>query len=131
MSAPSAITALATSASFEDPVLQSVYRCLAWLAAGDTEALEAFCRQQVLSAGLTPVGHLFHGFEEGGGVTGVVVLAESHLSVHTWPETGYVTLDVYVCNYSADNRAKAQALFDGIVAAFGPHKQTVHCIERG
>ncbi|HCE29815.1 MAG TPA: adenosylmethionine decarboxylase [Comamonadaceae bacterium] len=97
----------------------------------DAAALEAFCRQQVLSAGLTPVGHLFHGFEEGGGVTGVVVLAESHLSVHTWPETGYVTLDVYVCNYSADNRAKAQALFDGIVAAFGPHKQTVHCIERG
>lgn len=97
----------------------------------DGQALQAFCHQQVIDAGLTPVGHLFHGFEEGGGVTGVVVLAESHLSVHTWPETGYVTLDVYVCNYSADNRAKAQSLFDGIVAAFDPQRQEVHCIERG
>jgi ABC-type multidrug transport system ATPase subunit len=44
MSPPSAITALATSASFEDPVLQLVYRHLAWLAGGEGEALEAFCR---------------------------------------------------------------------------------------
>jgi S-adenosylmethionine decarboxylase len=97
----------------------------------DAPALAAFCLQQVTAAGLTPVGQLFHGFEDGGGVTGVVVLAESHLSVHTWPECSYVTLDVYVCNYSADNRAKAQTLFDGIVAAFGPQQQTAHCIERG
>jgi len=97
----------------------------------DATALGAFCQQQVTAAGLTPVGTLFHGFEEGGGVTGVVVLAESHLSIHTWPETGYVTLDVYVCNYSADNRAKAQALFDGIVAAFHPRERQVQRIERG
>lgn len=97
----------------------------------DAQALQTFCHQQVIDAGLTPVGQLFHGFEQGGGVTGVVVLAESHLSVHTWPETGYVTLDVYVCNYSADNRAKAQSLFDGIVAAFDPQQQAVHRIERG
>ena len=97
----------------------------------DAQALQVFCHQQVIDAGLTPVGQLFHGFEQGGGVTGVVVLAESHLSVHTWPETGYVTLDVYVCNYSADNRAKAQVLFDGIVAVFAPQQQAVHCIERG
>ena len=97
----------------------------------DATALGAFCLQQVTAAGLTPAGRLFHGFEEGGGVTGVVVLAESHLSIHTWPETGYVTLDVYVCNYSADNRAKAQALFDGIVAAFNPQEQQVHRIKRG
>ena len=97
----------------------------------DATHLQAFCQRAVADAGLTAVGALFHSFGEGAGVTGVVVLAESHLSVHTWPEDGYVTLDVYVCNYSADNRAKAQALFNGIVAAFAPQEQQVHRIERG
>ena len=31
------------------------------------------------------------------GVSGVVVLAESHISIHTWPETGYVALDIFMC----------------------------------
>ncbi len=62
----------------------------------DAAHLESFCRERVAAAGLTTVGSLFHSFGEGGGVTGVVVLAESHLSIHTWPEAGYVTLDVYV-----------------------------------
>ena len=98
-------------------------------------AVAQLCRTHTEAAGLTVVGEKWFSFpapdEQPGGVTGTLLLAESHLAVHTWPELGHVTLDVYVCNYSADNRAKAQALFDGIVAAFGPHKQTVHCIERG
>jgi S-adenosylmethionine decarboxylase len=76
------------------------------------------------------VGSLFHSYGEGGGVTGVVVLAESHLSIHTWPESGYVTLDVYVCNYSTDNRPKAQKLFDDIQAAFNPADPHLHRVER-
>jgi S-adenosylmethionine decarboxylase len=59
--------------------------------------------------GLSAVGELFHRFDGGGGVTGVVLLAESHLAVHTWPELGAVTLDVYVCNFSGDNSARADA----------------------
>ena len=82
------------------------------------------------AAELTAVGSLFHSFGEGGGVTGVVVLAESHLSIHTWPEAGYVTLDVYVCNYSTDNRPKAQQLFDDIQAAFSPADPHLHRVER-
>ena len=35
-----------------------------------------------------------------GGVTGVVLLAESHVAIHTWPELGNVTLDIYVCNFN-------------------------------
>ena len=101
----------------------------AWMR--DAQALEALCRAEVAAAGLTPVGCLFHAFAQGGGVTGVVVLAESHLCVHTWPEEAYVTLDVYVCNYSADNRTKAQALFDALVAVFAPQQQQVHGVERG
>ena len=96
----------------------------------DADYLEQFCKARVAAADLTSVGSLFHSFGEGGGVTGVVVLAESHLSIHTWPESGYVTLDVYVCNYSTDNRPKAQKLFDDIQAAFNPADPHLHRVER-
>lgn len=96
----------------------------------DAAYLEAFCKARVAAAGLTSVGSLFHSFGEGGGVTGVVVLAESHLSIHTWPELGYVTLDVYVCNYSTNNRPKAQKLFQDIQAAFNPSEPHLHRVER-
>ena len=78
-------------------------------------ALRALCLGAVAQAGLTPVGELFHSFGDGG-ITGVVLLAESHLAVHTWPELGAVTLDVYVCNFGADNSAKAEALMQALLA---------------
>ena len=53
-------------------------------------------------------------------VTGTVVLAESHFALHTWPEIRGVTLDVYVCNFSADNSALAHGLFAETIAAFTP-----------
>ena len=83
-------------------------------------ALRALCIAAVQRAGLTPVGELFHVFPPPGGVTGVVLLAESHLAVHTWPERGAVTLDAYVCNVSADNSAAAEQLVDALIAAFAP-----------
>lgn len=96
----------------------------------DASHLEDFCKQQVAASGLTTVGSLFHSFGEGGGVTGVVVLAESHLSIHTWPESGYVTLDVYVCNYTENNRPKAQKLFNALQSAFNPAEPRLHRIDR-
>ena len=56
------------------------------------------------NVGLTEVGKFFHQFDGEGGVTGMIVLAESHMSLHTWPEKKYVTLDVYVCSFTQDNR---------------------------
>ena len=96
----------------------------------DAAHLESFCRERVAAAGLTTVGSLFHSFGEGGGVTGVVVLAESHLSIHTWPEAGYVTLDVYVCSYSQDNSGKAEALFRQLKDAFNPAEPHLHRVVR-
>jgi S-adenosylmethionine decarboxylase len=43
----------------------------------------------------------FHRFEPQG-VSGVVVLAESHISIHTWPETGYAAMDFYTCGEHTD-----------------------------
>jgi spermidine synthase len=55
-------------------------------------------------------------------VTGTVLLAESHLAIHTWPETGSVTIDVYVCNFSADNSGKARRLMEGVIEALRPKR---------
>ena len=96
----------------------------------DAAKLEAFCKQAVADAGLTTVGSLFHSFGEGEGVTGAVVLAESHLALHTWPEDDYVTLDVYVCSYSCDNSAKAEALFAALQQAFQPADPHLHRVVR-
>jgi S-adenosylmethionine decarboxylase proenzyme len=59
--------------------------------------LEAACRQAAIDGGLTVIDANFHKFAPQG-VTGVVVLAESHLSIHTWPETNYAAVDVFACN---------------------------------
>ena len=60
----------------------------------------------------------------------MVVLAESHLSIHTWPEKRFVTLDVFVCNLNCDNRAKARQLFATLVALFQPAQQRCYEVER-
>jgi S-adenosylmethionine decarboxylase len=98
----------------------------------DAAALRRLCLEAVAQAGLAPVGELFHRFTEGGsGITGVVLLAESHIAVHTWPELAAVTLDVYVCNFGADNSAKAQRLLAALQAAFAPRHAELHCLQRG
>lgn len=98
----------------------------------DTAALRRGCVQAVLDSGLQPVAELFHAFSpEGSGITGVVLLAESHLAVHTWPERDAVTLDVYVCNLGADNSDKARALMARLEAVFAPARVERHQIERG
>lgn len=89
----------------------------------DPAALARLCSEAVASSGLSGVADLFHRFgpaDGQSGITGVVLLAESHVAVHTWPELGGVTLDVYVCNYGADNSAKAEALMSALIAAFAP-----------
>jgi S-adenosylmethionine decarboxylase proenzyme len=85
---------------------------------GDPEALRALCLHAVAASGLHAVGELFHRFPAPGGVTGVVLLAESHLAVHTWPELAAVTLDVYVCNLLGDNGPAAEALLAALLPAF-------------
>jgi S-adenosylmethionine decarboxylase proenzyme len=94
-------------------------------------ALRALCLAAVAACGLRAVGELFHRFPAPGGVTGVVLLAESHLAVHTWPELGAVTLDVYVCNVQADNGPAAQALLDALVPAFAPQRVERQRVQRG
>lgn len=97
----------------------------------EPQALRLACLAAVAAAALQPVGELFHRFPAPGGVTGVVLLAESHLAVHTWPELQAVTLDVYVCNLQADNSARAEALLQALRQAFAPSAAHVQRLQRG
>jgi len=60
-----------------------------------------------------------------------VLLAESHLAVHTWPEEGAVTLDVFVCNRRSDNRERAGRLLAALERCFDAARCEHHAIERG
>lgn len=62
----------------------------------DTERIRAEMLDAANAVGATVVGEVFHRFSPQG-VSGSVVIAESHLSIHTWPETGYVAVDIYTC----------------------------------
>jgi S-adenosylmethionine decarboxylase len=97
----------------------------------DADGLRAFCVAAVRNAGLSPVADLFHTFPGSAGITGVVLLAESHMAVHTWPEKCGATVDIYVCNFGADNSAKAHALGEAMRGYFDPANADIQAIPRG
>ena len=69
----------------------------------DLTAVELALRRAVKAAGATLLHIHLHHFTPNGGVSGVAVLAESHISIHTWPERGYAALDAFMCG-DADPR---------------------------
>ena len=86
-------------------------------------SLRLMCIDAATASGLNIVGDVFHQFQPQG-VTGTVLLAESHLAIHTWPEEGFVTVDLYVCNYKADNTQKALNLYAKLKAHFRPAQES-------
>ncbi|WP_377159871.1 S-adenosylmethionine decarboxylase family protein [Roseateles sp. UC29_93] len=102
----------------------------------DGSGLARAIRAAAEGAGLSVVGEHWHRFPDApdgqpGGITGMLLLAESHVALHTWPEIASVTLDVYVCNYGGDNSAKARALMATMVALFAPADAREHTLVRG
>ena len=109
-------------------------RCdMSWLT--DAAMLGDWCVKAVNAVGLQPVNQLFHTFpatDKGpGGVTATLLLAESHLCLHTWPEQRAVTLDVYVCNFGGDHSTKAHALLNALVTLMAPRHVERHALQRG
>lgn len=76
-------------------LLAEYYGCTAETL-NDVRVMEDILRAGAAAAGATVVGSVFHQFSPHG-VTGVVVVQESHLSAHTWPEAGYVAVDIFTC----------------------------------
>jgi S-adenosylmethionine decarboxylase len=89
-----------------------------------------FLRDAMLTAairsGAVVLGDSFHRFSPQG-VSGVVVIAESHLSVHTWPEYGYAAVDVFTCGTTVNPRTAAEVLIERL----GAKNHSITEIQRG
>lgn len=72
---------------------------------GDQTYVEEVMKQAVTSVGATILHSHFHSFGDGGGFTGILVLSESHASVHTWPEVDLMTFDIYMCGICDPHQA--------------------------
>ena len=89
------------------------------------EAISAAFVGALESAGATVVGALSHNFP-GAGLTCVLILAESHAVLHTWPETGTVNIDIFSCS----TRLKSLAAIAELGRSFGAADVSVQEIPR-
>lgn len=117
-------------------IIADLYNCQKGELLVSSAKLRELCVATCREAGLTVLGDHFYQFDgidatQQGGSTGAVVLAESHLAIHTWPERDGATLDVYVCNYTSDNTGKAEAVYKALIKAFKPADVLVERIQRG
>ena len=67
----------------------------------DRDRIHQYMLEAACHAGATVISDTFHHFKPDG-VSGVVVIAESHISIHTWPEHRYAAVDVFTCGDSVD-----------------------------
>ena len=93
----------------------------------DRDCIEQALIDAVDAAGATLLHIHLHTFTEGGGISGVAVLAESHISVHTWPEKGYAAFDVFMCGTAEPRKALSvfKAAFNPGRIVIGEHKRGV------
>jgi len=92
----------------------------------DLELLEKEMKQAAKVSNATIIKSVFHQFSPQG-VTGVVVVAESHLAIHTWPEHGYAAVDFFTCNLAMDYH-KA---YNHLVQILNSKKHHYKSIKRG
>ncbi|MCL5788266.1 MAG: adenosylmethionine decarboxylase [Candidatus Marsarchaeota archaeon] len=94
-------------------------------ATSDLETVRRAMRKAAHASGSSVVSEHFIPLHPG--VTGVIVVMESHLSVHTWPESGYASVDVYTCGLKRDPEASLLVIRD----AFNPKYIQTMTVERG
>jgi S-adenosylmethionine decarboxylase len=91
----------------------------------DAAALEGVLRGVAERAGAHVVGSLSHAYTPQGAAV-VVLLAESHLSIHTWPEHGYAAADLFTCGSTLTGAGA-----DALIEALRPARHEVRLYERG
>ncbi|EHQ05258.1 MAG: adenosylmethionine decarboxylase [Leptonema illini] len=82
----------------------------------DLDVIQGTLLSAAERAGATIIDSRFHRFAPQG-VSGVIVIAESHLSIHTWPELGYAALDFYTCNHDMDIESSMRMLTEAFQAS--------------
>jgi len=90
------------------------------------EKVELCLRDAIEASGATLLHIHLHHFTPNGGISGVAVLAESHISIHTWPENGYAALDVFMCGDADPHKT-----IDIFKTAFEPDELRCNEILRG
>ncbi len=92
----------------------------------DLGLLKRILPEAANAAGATILGESFHQFAPHG-VSGAVILAESHLFIHTWPECGYAAVDIFTCGNSIRPEKAAQTL----IRELGAKNHSILEIQRG
>ncbi|MEE9199871.1 MAG: adenosylmethionine decarboxylase [Candidatus Brocadiales bacterium] len=92
----------------------------------ETREIEKIVRQAAVEAKVTVIEAVCHRFSPSG-VTCLAVLAESHISVHTWPKEGYVAADIFTCGRTAD----PQKAVEYLKRAFKPKDSKTVVLTRG
>jgi len=92
----------------------------------DRSTLEHALVESATKAGATVVQSVFHNFNPQG-LSGVVVIAESHVAVHTWPEYGHASVDIFTCG---DNEV-AERIVEEVIARFSPCEWDRTTVRRG
>ncbi|PWJ18290.1 adenosylmethionine decarboxylase [Jannaschia seohaensis] len=96
-----------------------------WGGIQDADTIEAALHGAAGAAGATVLSAHLHPFE-GGGLTGVLLLAESHITIHTWPEHDYAALDLFMCG-----TARIEAAADHLDAVLAPTRTSRRLLTRG
>jgi S-adenosylmethionine decarboxylase len=92
----------------------------------DAKVLTAVLETACSAAGAALLKIFLHEFPSSGGITGVALLAESHMSIHTWPEKGYAAIDIFMCGHADTRRA-----LDVLVLQLKPTHTLVEHFVRG
>lgn len=92
----------------------------------DIQFIEETLKKCVDVCGATLLHIHLHQFSDSGGISGVAILAESHISLHTWPERDYAAFDVFMCGATQPMRA-----VEVLRQAFGPDRLSVQEVLRG
>lgn len=90
------------------------------------EELEKHMKESVRKSGATIVRSVFHRYNPQG-VSGVIVIAESHFSIHTWPEYNYAAVDFFTCGDTVD----PYKAFENMQNALGAQSTDIKELERG
>ena len=92
----------------------------------DKEVIEGALQTAADACGATVLSIQVHEFGESTGITGVAILAESHITIHTWPEIDYAALDIFVCGTCDPDKATKV-----LTNIFQPEKSKVTTHHRG
>jgi S-adenosylmethionine decarboxylase proenzyme len=87
---------------------------------------QSFIYPILIEANVTLIDYLWHDFNTDGSFTALYLLAESHISIHTWPENNYIALDVFTCG-----QGNTQLIVDKLIHYFEPLSVSSHYVTRG